>query len=131
MISKYILPNYYFSCLVIAGAESARLATHVLQFMFLGNTGFRFPFTYFPTTEASSSQLFETFWESVDTLQMYGFHVRLCICDGASVNRKFVLMHFENEADAQEKMYTTASPSSGKSMTFLMDPSVRTDVGHS
>jgi hypothetical protein len=33
------------------------LATHVLQFLFLGTTEFRFPFTYFSTTGASASEI--------------------------------------------------------------------------
>ncbi|KAK3726529.1 hypothetical protein QZH41_015565 [Actinostola sp. cb2023] len=103
--------------------KGVQLATHILQFLFLGNTGFRFPVCHFATTEASSINLFESFWECVDTLDMYGFTVRLCICDGAGVNRKFVSMHFDDNNKAEEALFTTISPCSGKSLTFVMDPS--------
>jgi hypothetical protein len=34
------------------------LATHVLQFVFLGFTGFRFPFAHFPSTTASATDMY-------------------------------------------------------------------------
>ena len=101
------------------------MATHMLQFMFLGNEGFRFPFAHFPTANVTSAQLFELFWDAVDALQMFGFTVRLSISDGAGANRKFVLMHFKDTKEAEDNKYTTISPASGKSLTFMMDPSVR------
>jgi len=54
----------------------------------------------------------------------YRFHVRLSISDGAGANRKFILMHFKDEKDAENQRFTTISPASGKSLTFMMDPSV-------
>ncbi|KAK3747398.1 hypothetical protein QZH41_012095, partial [Actinostola sp. cb2023] len=105
------------------GAVQSTMATHMLQFMFLGNEGFRFPFAHFPTANVTSAQLFELFWDAVDALQMFGFTVRLSISDGAGANRKFVLMHFKDTKEAEDNKYTTISPASGKSLTFMMDPS--------
>ena len=52
------------------------LATHVLQFMFLGSTGFRWPVCYFATTEAHASELVLLVWEVVNAVQSYGFKVK-------------------------------------------------------
>lgn len=106
-----------------SGHIETEVATHVIQFIFLGNTGFRFPFCYYATKEVSVSNLFVKFWEAVDVLEEYGFHTRACICDGAGVNRAFVKMHFPMDNE-EELGFTTASPSTGKSLTFIMDPSV-------
>jgi hypothetical protein len=66
------------------------LATHVLQFLFLGTTGFRFPFTYFSTTGASASELYLVFWKAVNYLAMFGFSVTFLSMDGAQSNRDFM-----------------------------------------
>ena len=41
------------------------LASHVLQFVLLGNTGFRFPFAHWPTKEVDPSALYILFWIAV------------------------------------------------------------------
>ena len=70
--------------------KSVCMATHVLQFLFLGQTGFRFPFTYFATTEASASELYVVFWKAVNYLVMFGFSVTFLSMDGAQSNRDFM-----------------------------------------
>jgi hypothetical protein len=44
------------------------LATHVLQLVFLGITGFRFPFAHFPSTTANGHELYLLLWKSVNFL---------------------------------------------------------------
>lgn len=44
------------------------LATHVLQLVFLGTTGFRFPFAHFPSTTANGHALYLLLWKSVNFL---------------------------------------------------------------
>ena len=66
------------------------LATHVLQFLFLGTTGFRFLFTYFSTTGASASELYLVFWKAVNYLAMFGFSVTFLSMDGEQSNRDFM-----------------------------------------
>ena len=73
-----------------------QLATHVLQFIFLGFNGFRFPFAHFPTTQTTASELHFMFWEAVKMLNMYGFTVCFSSQDGAQVNRDFVNMFFRD-----------------------------------
>ena len=51
------------------------LATHVLQFVFIGNTGFRWPVAYYPSTEAHASELLDLVWAVIDALSSYGFKV--------------------------------------------------------
>ena len=55
------------------------LATHVLQFMFLGYTGFKWPVAYFATTEAHASELMLLVWE---VMQWGGVGVTLTRGDG-------------------------------------------------
>ena len=51
------------------------LATHVLQFMFLGYKGFKWPVCYYGTTEAVAAELKVLVWQVVNVVQSYGFKV--------------------------------------------------------
>ena len=51
------------------------LATHVLQFVFVGNTGFRWPLAYYSTTEAHASELIDIVWEVINALSSFEFKV--------------------------------------------------------
>ncbi len=55
----------------------------VLQFVFVGTNGFRFPICHYPTTGASPIFLNKEVWLIVDELQQWGFTVR-------QYNRMFV-----------------------------------------
>ena len=61
-------------CIITAGAHT--LATHVLQFVFLGYTQFKWPVAYYTTTEAQASELMVLVWKVINTLSAYGFEVR-------------------------------------------------------
>ncbi|XP_062587022.1 uncharacterized protein LOC134248629 [Saccostrea cucullata] len=63
------------------------LATHALQLLFLGFTGFRFPFAHFPSTTASGHELYLLLWESVNMLSSFGFKIQYISTDGAQSNR--------------------------------------------
>ena len=106
------------------GEENVEVATHVLQFVFLGNNGFRFPFAHFPTTEADPASLYTNFWKAVGWLRMVGFQVNYCCMDGGEANRSFVKMHFQGK-DPEEEKFTTINPYTRTPMVFLLDPSVR------
>jgi hypothetical protein len=43
---------------ISSGKKQRILATHALQFLFLGFTGFRFPCAHFPSTTASGYELY-------------------------------------------------------------------------
>ena len=55
--------------------ERPKLAGYALQFMFLGDTGFKFPVAHYPTSSATPAQLYTIVWELVDKLAQYGFKV--------------------------------------------------------
>lgn len=99
------------------------MATHVLQFVFLGNNGFRFPFAHFPTTEVDPSTLYTQFWKAVGWLRRFGFQSNFCCCDGGEANRSFIKMHFKGKDPVKER-FTTINPYTRMPMVFLLDPSV-------
>ncbi|KAK3744049.1 hypothetical protein QZH41_011923, partial [Actinostola sp. cb2023] len=73
-----------------------QLATHVLQFIFVGDSGFRFPI----------AQIL-VYW---------------CILDGAEVNRQFVKLHFKDEKEISDNKFVVPNVSTGGTMVFMMDP---------
>lgn len=108
---------------VISGKDEADIATHLLQFMFVGSTGFKFPVCYFPTIEIDPNSLYQRFWDAVFDLGECGFKVLLAICDGAQANRTFIQSHFDGE-DPIEQKFTTTNFYTGEPLVFMVDPSV-------
>ena len=53
--------------------EEITLASYVLQFIFLGDNGFRFPIAQFPSGGCTPSDLFFIFWEGVKKMLQTGF----------------------------------------------------------
>lgn len=53
--------------------KDAQLASHVLQYVFIGDNGFRFPLAQFPSASCTPSTLFFTFWEGVKMMLETGF----------------------------------------------------------
>ena len=49
------------------------LATHVLQFVFLSDGGFRFPIAQWPSANCTPSDLYHLFWEGVLKMSEIGF----------------------------------------------------------
>ena len=69
------------------GQDSAQVADQVLQFTFIGNDGFRFPFAHWPTTNTSPGVLYFAFWRAVKWLMKTGFEVfYACLDVGLNVN---------------------------------------------
>ena len=58
------------------------LASNVLQFVFLGQTGFRFPVASFPTTTAKASELYINVHEVIRILRYFGFTITAIMMDG-------------------------------------------------
>ena len=56
-------------------ADDIKLATHVLQFFFLGDTGFRFPVAHFPCQECQAAEIYVLVWDIVKHLMRTGFTV--------------------------------------------------------
>ena len=82
--------------------NAQQLASNVLQFVFLGHTGFKFPIANFATTAAKASELYIHVHSVVQKLRFYGFKVTAIIMNGGIQNRDFAKMHFQgNPLDAQ------------------------------
>lgn len=77
---------------ILTGKGDLKLATHVLQLLFMGNTGFRFPVGHFATLQTSPAELYLVFWEAVKLLGVFGFTVLYLSLDGAQNNRLFMKM---------------------------------------
>lgn len=107
-------------CNVIrTGKKDKTVGTHVLQMVFLGISGFRFPFSHFITDGIQAPELYTLFWEAVDKLQTFGFNVVYTCMDGAQSNRSFMKYNI-GEASTT---FTSPCPCSLGSMIFMMDVS--------
>jgi len=69
---KYSVISFLFFFLLL-GKEETQLASHVLQFIFLSDCGFRFPIAQFPSHDCTPSDLFALFWQGVRMMQEFGF----------------------------------------------------------
>jgi len=100
-----LFANYeiVINILTDAEKEKVQLASHVLQFVFLGHPGFRFPLAHWPTKEVDPATLYIHFWKSVYRLLQGGFSVHYCCCDGESANRSFIKPHFSGLDPYDEK----------------------------
>ena len=106
--------------ILMSGKKQVRLATHALQYIYQGFGGFRWPIGFFASATATASQLFFTFWEAVDTLAEYDFHVHYCMLDGASTNRSFTSLLFTQTP--RESLFTTRNMySASDSIVILQD----------
>ncbi|KAK3709452.1 hypothetical protein QZH41_017498, partial [Actinostola sp. cb2023] len=113
----------YILCISTGKSDGQpKLASHVLQFIFLGDNGFRFPIAQFPSGGCTATDLFYMFWEGVKHLLETGFTVYYCILDGAEVNRQFIKLHFSDESEAVTKAFVGHNVYNGDPMVFLMDP---------
>ncbi|KAK3747781.1 hypothetical protein QZH41_010671, partial [Actinostola sp. cb2023] len=108
----------------LSGAsEEPKLASHVLQFIFLGDSGFRFPIAQFPSSSCTASGLQFIFWNGVKKMLETGFTIYYCILDGAEVNRQFIKIHFTDENEAINNRFICPNPYNYSCpMVFLMDP---------
>lgn len=71
--------NVHISCsncrviTLYSGHTEPSLATHVLQFIFISDCGFRFPIAQFPSGQCSPSDLYLQFWKGVERMEETGF----------------------------------------------------------
>ena len=73
------------SSVIRTGKNERSIGTYALQFVFLGLTGFRFPFAHFISNGIQGTELYQLFWEAVDKLQMFGFRIVYTSVDGAQL----------------------------------------------
>ena len=105
-----------------SGKKERTLATHVLQFLYIGLNGFRFPFACFPVTQTKAGNLHFLFWDAVKFLNMYEFQVLFVSMDGAQTNRDFMKMFFADSSPllgnfATKNIWSPADPD----ILFIMD----------
>ena len=72
---------------IVRGQQNVKLATSVVQIIFHGYTGFRWPVVFYSSTTANTYQLFNIIWHCISELEEYGFVVDYIMFDGASANR--------------------------------------------
>lgn len=58
---------------LFSGKTELQLATHVLQFVFLSDSGFRFPIAQFPSAECTPSDHYFNFWRGVRKMLEFRF----------------------------------------------------------
>lgn len=100
------------------------LATHVLQLVFLGFTGFRFPFVHFPSHTASGHELYLLVWKSVNMLSTYGFTVQYISTDGAQSNRylfEILIPNFDTSNPSSCSFRNIFSHNENHKLFFIMD----------
>jgi hypothetical protein len=88
-------------CFLNTTQTELKLATYVLQFMFLSYDGFRFPFAFFPSVDANAPELNVSVWEAISKLIGYEFEVDYVCLDGAYNNRALQMMHFDDKDQAR------------------------------
>ncbi|XP_014673389.1 PREDICTED: uncharacterized protein LOC106813695 isoform X2 [Priapulus caudatus] len=106
------------------GKASAQLATHVLLFMYQGDSGFRFPFMHVPTAETTAPEIYVLFWKAVRGLIEWGFSVNYACFGGAVHNRSFLKMHFNgsNSAAVSASFATHNACLPHLPLVMMMDP---------
>ncbi|XP_052237193.1 uncharacterized protein LOC127848653 [Dreissena polymorpha] len=93
------------------------MGTHILQLLFLGLNGFRFPFAHFVTKGIQASELYGLFWKAIRLLYTYGFKVLYTCMDGAQCNRTFLHVCLgDNPAS-----FISSNPCYNFPVVFIMD----------
>lgn len=90
-----------------AGKCESKLANHVMQYIFHGITGFRWPFANYPTAQVAPADIFIMTWKCIDALYEWGFKPVYCCMDGSSNNRAFLKMHFPETDPLSTRMVAT------------------------
>ena len=99
------------------GSRNKVLGTHVLQLLFLGINGFRFPFAHFVTDSIQASELYSIFWKAVRILFTFGFKVLFTSMDGAQCNRSFMHICLGQKPST----FVTPSPCTSQPVIIMMD----------
>lgn len=82
-----------------------------------------FPIFYFPTTQASTSDLYILTWEIINMLQLFGFTVRYIRTDGVQTNRdirRILLGDFKSETVSTMRIPNIYSQKSPPPIVFIM-----------
>lgn len=99
--------------------KDIEMASHCFQYLFVSFGGFRWPVAYYGSHNVNGHAIYLTFWELVNTLRTYGFHVHTALMDGSSNNRQFIRLMISGE-NARLCRYSTLNPYDVKSKVVLM-----------
>ena len=66
-----------------------QMASHYLQYVYVGFNGFQWPVARYSTNNANGHSIFCTFWPLLDTLHSYGFNVHGVLMEGSNNNCQF------------------------------------------
>ena len=100
------------------------LAIHVLQLVFLGFTGVRFPQAHLSSHNASGHEHYLLVWKSVNMLSSFGFTIQYISTDGAQSNRdlfKILLSDFNPSNPNTCSFPNIFSCNVSKKLYFIMD----------
>ena len=101
--------------------QATAVATHALAYMMQGITQhINYPLTIYGTKSATSSQMYNTFWERVEACELAGFKVRPFICDGASANGKMFKLH-ASDYPADEIVHRCMNKFADRPIYFVSD----------
>jgi hypothetical protein len=98
--------------------EELTLASHVLQFLYVGFGGFTFPVAHYPTVNLDHTELYDYFWNVTTALYRKGFKVKYCMLDGASTNRAFINLQITSPVHP-----ITTNILDHSDLIFIQDPS--------
>jgi len=93
------------------------MGTHILQLLFLGLNGFRFPFAHFVTKGIQASEVYGLFWKAIRLLYTYGFKVLYTCMDGAQCNRTFLHVCLGDNPTS----FLSSNPCYNFPVVFIMD----------
>ncbi|XP_034237897.1 uncharacterized protein LOC117643252 [Thrips palmi] len=90
----------------------------------------------YSTDILSASHLYERTWEVIYNLEDAGIRVLSLTCDGASVNRKFLLMHESLDKKSKYTFCTKNLAAGSRPLFFILDPphllkTIRNALGNS
>ena len=98
---------------------TAEYATHVVQFMFLGFNGFRFPICHCPVKSLRACHLHLMIWRLINELKLWDFSVSCVLQDGGCENRNFIKDTFQGQSPNTHKWAIT-NPANPKHTIFLV-----------
>ncbi|KAK3754215.1 hypothetical protein QZH41_013117 [Actinostola sp. cb2023] len=106
---------------LINGKDEVEIASKVMQFCLVTDSGFRFALSHFPVKTMPAISLLEEFWRGVELCQRYGFRIYWLVCDGGEPNRSFIKLLFPHGSDASQHNFVAYNMHTGKELVVMLD----------
>lgn len=105
-----------------ATMETREEASHVICFMARSTRSHEsMPVAHYATKSLTADQLYHLFWGVVAQLELRGLRVRVAVCDGAAVNRRFIDLHKEDYGDEVTFRAQNIYAEDGRAIYFASD----------